>query len=1163
MDTSTLVRRNLAWFWRSHLAVVAGIAVAVSVLAGALLVGDSVRASLRRLALERLGQTAVVVTGTSFVREALAGELAGADPTLGAVVPIVAVDGFVTHDASGRRAGPIPVFGVDERFWAFHGVRDMPRAGSRDAWLSPALAEELGAAPEDALLVRVQKPSSIPAGVLQGRRDDTSRAVRLTVKGTLERDRMGEFSLSPTQGPVRALFVPMARLQRDLEQPGRVNALLVAGRESSTNGLAAATEAALAKAATSQDLGLKLIVADAERRGGKAPAQAGRAGTPPVVIESETGLIDDRLRDIVVREAARLGFRTVPVLTYLANTIRVGEREIPYSVITGLDVAAHAALEPAGTTELRAGAAEGSAAADAPADGTPGSPIPLWLNEWAAGELQARGGEAASFEYYLWSDEQGLQTRRADATVAGVVPMAGAGGDRTLTPDYPGITDAARIGDWDPPFPVDLQRIRPQDDRYWQDYRAAPKAFVPLQAAQRLWPSPFGSLTSIRVYAPDGTTPDAARDSLATALRTSWTPALAGLAAQPVRERALSAARGSTDFGEYFVYFSFFLVVSGLLLTGLFFTLGIEQRAREIGLLQAMGFTVRDVRRLLLAEGTVLAVLGSALGLAGAIGFGSLILYGLRTWWVDAVGTRALALEVAPATLAIGGLGGTAMAVGTIWWTLRRLARATPRSLMGGAVSTAAEEAGAGPVHAAQAARKRLAPLVLASLSLVLVALSWTSVVPAAAGFFGAGVLLLAAALSAFSRWLRQPRASVIHQPGAGGLVRLGARQATWRPGRTLLSAALIAAATFIIVSVGAFRRDGVADARDPRSGTGGFPLYAEALVPLMHDPGTSAGRAALGLPTADEEALSGVKVARFRLRPGDEGSCLNLYRPTSPRILAPTDAFRREGRFAFGATIEASDAERRNPWLLLDRTFADGAIPVIGDANSLTYALHTPVGSDFVMAGPGGTPITLRVVAALADSMFQSELLVSEANFVRLFPRHEGYRFFLVDVPAQREAEVASLLEDRLADSGFDLQSTAERQASYHRVENTYLSTFQTLGGFGLVLGTFGLGAVLLRNVLERRRELALLRAVGYRASHLSAMVLAESAIILAAGLAAGIAAAALAIAPALAARGGSAPLASMAWLLAGVVAAGLLSTAAATRAATSAAILKDLRSE
>ena len=81
----------------------------------------------------------------------------------------------------------------------------------------------------------------------------------------------------------------------------------------------------------------------------------------------------------------------------------------------------------------------------------------------------------------------------------------------------------------------------------------------------------------------------------------------------------------------------------------------------------------------------------------------------------------------------------------------------------------------------------------------------------------------------------------------------------------------------------------------------------------------------------------------------------------------------------------------------------------------------------------------------------------------------------------------------------------TVERLAEFHAVENTYLSTFQTLGGLGLLVGTVGLAAVLLRNVLERRRELALLGAVGYRRGHMFAIVLAENALLLGWGLAVG----------------------------------------------------------
>jgi ABC-type antimicrobial peptide transport system permease subunit len=114
-----------------------------------------------------------------------------------------------------------------------------------------------------------------------------------------------------------------------------------------------------------------------------------------------------------------------------------------------------------------------------------------------------------------------------------------------------------------------------------------------------------------------------------------------------------------------------------------------------------------------------------------------------------------------------------------------------------------------------------------------------------------------------------------------------------------------------------------------------------------------------------------------------------------------------------------------------------------------------------------------------------------------------------------------------------------------------------------GLVLGTVGLAAILLRNVLERRRELALLRAVGYRPSHLAAIVLAENLLLLLLGLATGTVCALLAIAPAVLVRGGRLPVVSLGFLLAAVLVTGVGASLAATRAAWRSPLLEALRSE
>jgi ABC-type antimicrobial peptide transport system permease subunit len=118
-------------------------------------------------------------------------------------------------------------------------------------------------------------------------------------------------------------------------------------------------------------------------------------------------------------------------------------------------------------------------------------------------------------------------------------------------------------------------------------------------------------------------------------------------------------------------------------------------------------------------------------------------------------------------------------------------------------------------------------------------------------------------------------------------------------------------------------------------------------------------------------------------------------------------------------------------------------------------------------------------------------------------------------------------------------------------------------LGGLGLLLGTVGLAAVLLRNILERRRELALLRAFGYGPKHFFAMTVMENAMLLGGGLVTGALCAALAIAPALASQGGRFPGVSLFILLGVLLVLGLIISIAATRVALRESVLSALRSE
>jgi len=238
MKTSTVIKQSLLYYWRTNLAVILGVATAVSVLAGALLVGDSVRASLRELVVQRLGRTSFVISSSGFLREQLSDHIQ-ADPQfasggLSSACPLISLEGTVTHETSKRVASKINVYGVDDRFWKFNQSTHTAPDG-RNVFVSPDLARELGSAVGDSILVQVQKPSAIPLESLHSKKEDAGKTLRATIAEVLPGDALGQFSIQSQQAGVRAIFVSLKLLQRELEQLGRANLILISDATDDSN----------------------------------------------------------------------------------------------------------------------------------------------------------------------------------------------------------------------------------------------------------------------------------------------------------------------------------------------------------------------------------------------------------------------------------------------------------------------------------------------------------------------------------------------------------------------------------------------------------------------------------------------------------------------------------------------------------------------------------------------------------------------------------------------------------------------------------------------------------------------------------------------------------------------------------------------------------------
>ena len=679
-----------------------------------------------------------------------------------------------------------------------------------------------------------------------------------------------------------------------------------------------------------------------------------------------------------------------------------------------------------------------------------------------------------------------------------------------------------------------------------------------------------------------GVSPDETAERLRAELLRTRSPSAAGLTFAPTRERILAASQGGTDFGMLFLGFSCFLILSALLIVSLLFRLTLDRRANQVGILLGTGYPPGQVLRLLLIEGLVMAAVGAVAGLAGAVLFAAAMIRVTAGLWPTPDAARVLELHASPITFLIGFLGTLLMAAVTIWLSVRSLVKVPVPALLRG--KTTIDNS---PAITTRMTRWSLWIAVMVGLvGLGLLGFGGTQANPdiRAGSFFGGGLCILIAGLLIARAWLRRTRLSVESARGTAAFVRLGVRNAARNPARSLLMASLIASATFLLVAVESFRRRPDLDFAEKTGGSGGFPLIAEADVPVFQpfdrEPGLGDLMERLQVvyqqaeardpngPTRGErldraeELLNRIDVLPFRLEGGDDASCLNLYQAGQPRVLGVPDALVSRGGFRFAQTIADTPEEKANPWLLLNEHQSDGAVPMFVEQNTAMWMLKTGVGGTWTRPDENGQPVTFRIVGTLQDSVFQSELLVADAQFRKLFPREEGYRVFLVDAPPADQDEVAGLLETALAPNGLTVAATKDRVAAYQAVVGAYLTTFQLLGGFGLLLGVVGIGVVILRSVWERVAELALLRAVGYGTTDLQGILLAENVLILIIGMGIGVVAAVLSVLPNLA-LGGSLPGLRLAVMLAVVFITGLIVTIAATANVARVPLIPALRND
>ncbi|PKQ61542.1 hypothetical protein BZG02_15235 [Labilibaculum filiforme] len=1073
MNLFTYIIKSLWFFRKQHFAVFLGTIVSTAVLTGALIIGDSVKYSLHDLVNLRLGKVEyAMATGDRYVRADLAKEIQ--EDINGNINAVLRVNGMAVQAEKQIRINNIQAYGVDSDFWKFSSAQEIDLKNAEVA-VSANLATKMSLKIGDVFLLRMEKGSLIPANAPFVSDEEQNVALRVKVKAIAGDHEMGRFSLKNNQVAPYNVFLSRDYLAKEMELDGRVNLLLLGKTDQTQEQI----QECLKKHWQLQDAGLN--VRDIK-------------GKNQLELISDRVFIDTPISD----EIEKLNMEQQSLLTYFVNRISFGARETPYSFVSSVN--GDSSLSNLSNQEIS-------------------------INQWLADDLQANIGDTISLNYFVIGALRALEEKKQSFVVKEILSLESDLLDPSMMPSFPGLSDAGSCNEWEAGVPVDFSKIRPKDEAYWKQYKGTPKAFISSTKAMALWSNKYGKHTAFRFNQKELNQKNLEKDLLSVV-----NPNLLNMSFVSVRSAGVSAANNMVDFGQLFLSLSFFIIFAGILLTILIYSLNLDSRSQENGILLGLGFNRVNILRIRIYESLVTVVVGGFVGVLGGILYNKLLLKALNSVWTDVVRTNMLEVHLRETTLFTGFAIGLFVAVLCIWGVTRnKLNKTASKQIQNIADDTLGDKRNHISLWIA---------IITILGSLVLIVYAFVSSLEQNAELLlSAGGLFMIGALALVHRYLQ--KLSITRSLKTPSLFQLALKNSARNRKRSLASVALLALGTFSVLITGANRKTFYDAENANKSGTGGFYYWMETTMPVLFDLNTTEGQEKLGFWEGDLD--TNTQFVQFRALEGDDASCLNLNQVQKPRILGFNPLLLdKKNAFSFAKLTVEVNAE--HPWLALNQDLGTDIIPAFADQTVIVWGLKKAVGDTLLYQNEFGKDIKLVLMGGLNNSIFQGNVLISDNQFQKHFPSISGSKILLVDSQGTNGDQFVQKFENNLQDLGVSSMKTSERLTAFYSVENTYLSMFMFLGGLGVIIGTIGLGIVLMRNIMERKKELALLSAIGYQQNSLFKLLFYENLFLLLVGLACGLVAAIIGVLPSLLSPSFQMPVVYIFTLLFGILISGLI---------------------
>jgi putative ABC transport system permease protein len=578
-------------------------------------------------------------------------------------------------------------------------------------------------------------------------------------------------------------------------------------------------------------------------------------------------------------------------------------------------------------------------------------------------------------------------------------------------------------------------------------------AIFETDVAQDLFLDGRDAFNSYWVTAEDGVTQEELRDRVQEVLPAGVEAVTGDTAADDAASDLLTAISFITTF--LLIFAAIALVVGSFLIVNTFSIL-VAQRSRELALLRALGASRRQVKRMVLVEATVLGVLGSSLGLLLGVGLFWVIRAAFGQFGLDLSGTP---MVFEPRTVLAAYAVGVVVTVLAAWVPARRTSRIAPVAALRDDVA----------LPETTMRRRFLLGTVLIVGGAAGVALALYASVPRAGWILGGGILAVLLGVAAASPVLARPYLDATSRAYArafGAVGTLAGQNSRRNPRRTTATASALMIGLTLCVTMAILGSSAKASVDDAvrKNFVGDF---------VISNVFGGAFSAELTDRAAQVDGVASINRIRFQFAES-EGESAFLYAVDPDQVESGLRVDVLDGDLA---DLTGDDT------LLLPENEADDRGLEVGD----TVPITVPTGErDY------------EVVAVIAENPLLDGLVLSLDGFAAAgYQDTDNFAFIEVAEGADRAAVRAELEE--LADtfrlvSVKDQDGLAEEQRG--PIDQLLLLIYGLLA-LALVIAVLGIVNTLALSVIERTREIGLLRAIGLSRRQLRSMIRLESVVI------------------------------------------------------------------